>query len=63
MNIEPTLKYLLTRADPFICLIKGQWGVGKTYFVKKFIRDNREAYPRYDFAPMNNDEFGKTLVL
>jgi predicted AAA+ superfamily ATPase len=50
MNIEPTLKYLLTRADPFICLIKGQWGVGKTYFVKKFIRDNRDSIAKANFA-------------
>ena len=50
MNTEPTLKYLLTRADPFICLIKGQWGVGKTYFVKKFIRDNRDSIAKANFA-------------
>jgi hypothetical protein len=50
MNIEPTLKYLLTRADPFICLIKGQWGVGKTYFVKRFIRDNRDSIAKANFA-------------
>jgi phage tail protein X len=30
--------------------------------VKRLTRA-REVYPRYDFAPMNNDEFGKTLVL
>jgi hypothetical protein len=50
MSIEPTLKYLLIRADPFICLIKGQWGVGKTYFVKKFIRDNRDSIAKANFA-------------
>jgi hypothetical protein len=50
MNIEPTLKYLLTRSDPFICLVKGQWGVGKTYFIKKFIRDNRAIIVKSNFA-------------
>jgi hypothetical protein len=32
-------------------------------FDEFFFSRAREAYPRYDFAPMNNDEFGKTLVL
>jgi Cdc6-like AAA superfamily ATPase len=50
MNIEPTLKYLLTRSDPFICLVKGQWGVGKTYFIKKFIRENRAVIAKSNFA-------------
>jgi hypothetical protein len=50
MNIEPTLKYLLTRPDPFICLVKGQWGVGKTYFIKKFIRESRAAIAKSNFA-------------
>jgi Cdc6-like AAA superfamily ATPase len=50
MNIEPTLKYLLTRPDPFICLVKGQWGVGKTYFIKKFIRENRAVIAKSNFA-------------
>jgi hypothetical protein len=32
-------------------------------FDEFFFSRAREAYPRHDFAPMNNDEFGKTLVL
>jgi hypothetical protein len=32
-------------------------------FDEFFFSRAREVYPRYDFAPMNNDEFGKTLVL
>jgi phage tail protein X len=32
-------------------------------FDEFFFSRAREAYPRYDFALMNNDEFGRTLVL
>jgi hypothetical protein len=32
-------------------------------FDEFFFSRAREVYPRYDFVPMNNDEFGKTLVL
>ena len=50
MNIELTLKYLLTRHDPFICLIKGQWGVGKTYFVREFITKNSSEIAKLNFS-------------
>src|SRR5262245_42225598 len=50
MNIEPTLKYLLTSPDPFICLIKGQWGVGKRYFVKEFVRKNCSKIANLNFS-------------
>jgi hypothetical protein len=50
MNIEPTLRHLLTRATPFICLVKGQWGVGKTYFIKQFIRENNAAIAKQSYA-------------
>jgi hypothetical protein len=32
-------------------------------FDEFFFSRAREVYPRYEFAAMNNDEFGKTLVL
>ena len=32
-------------------------------FDEFFFSRAREVYPRYEFAPMNDDEFGKTLVL
>jgi KAP family P-loop domain len=50
MNIEPSLKYLLSRSDPFICLIKGQWGIGKTFFIKKFIREHRAELAKTNFS-------------
>jgi Cdc6-like AAA superfamily ATPase len=50
MNIELTLKYLLTHPDPLICLIKGQWGVGKTYFVKKFVMKNCSEIAKLNFS-------------
>jgi hypothetical protein len=50
MNIEPTLRHLLTRPAPFICLVKGQWGVGKTYFIKQFIRENHPVIAKQNYA-------------
>jgi Cdc6-like AAA superfamily ATPase len=50
MNIEPTLEYLLKRQDPFICLVKGKWGVGKTYFIKKFIRDHHDIIAKRSYS-------------
>jgi hypothetical protein len=50
MNIQPTLKYLLSRPDPFICLIKGQWGVGKTFFIRKFVREHRAEIAKTNFS-------------
>lgn len=50
MSIEPTLRHLLSRATPFICLVKGQWGVGKTYFIKQFIRENNAAIAKQNYA-------------
>jgi hypothetical protein len=32
-------------------------------FDEFFFSRARDVYPRYDFAPMNNDEFGRKLVL
>jgi hypothetical protein len=32
-------------------------------FDEFFFNRAREVYPRYDFAPMNDNEFGATLVL
>ena len=48
MNIEPTLKYLLTSPHPFICLIKGQWG--ERYFVKEFVRKNCSKISKLNFS-------------
>jgi Cdc6-like AAA superfamily ATPase len=50
MNIEPVLTHLLTRHDPFICLIKGPWGVGKTYFIKQFIADHSGSLAKDNYA-------------
>jgi hypothetical protein len=50
MNIEPTLRYLLSHPDPFICLVKGQWGVGKTYFIKQFIKGNCASIIKTNFS-------------
>jgi KaiC/GvpD/RAD55 family RecA-like ATPase len=50
MNIEPTLEYLLKRQNPFICLVKGEWGVGKTYFIKKFIRDHHDIIAKQSYS-------------
>jgi hypothetical protein len=50
MNIEPTLEHLLKRQDPFICLVKGEWGVGKTYFIKKFIRDHYDIIAKQSYS-------------
>jgi GTPase SAR1 family protein len=50
VNIEPSLKYLLSRPDPFICLIKGQWGVGKTFFIRKFVREHRAEIAKTNFS-------------
>src|SRR5215472_15799738 len=50
MNIEPTLKYLRSRPDPFICLIKGQWGIGKTFFIRKFVREHRAEFAKTNFS-------------
>jgi hypothetical protein len=50
VNIEPTLNYLLTHPEPFICLLKGQWGVVKTYFVKKFIREHRDSVVKQSYS-------------
>jgi hypothetical protein len=32
-------------------------------FYELFLSCAREAYPRFDFAVMNNDEYGATLML
>jgi hypothetical protein len=50
VDIEPTLVHLLTRHDPFICLVKGQWGVGKTYFIKKFIREHHTSIAKQSYS-------------
>ena len=50
MNIEPSLEHLLKRQDPFICLLKGEWGVGKTYFIKKFIRDYHDIIAKQSYS-------------
>jgi Cdc6-like AAA superfamily ATPase len=50
VNIEPTLTHLLTRHDPFICLVKGEWGVGKTYFIKKFIHENHASIAKQSYS-------------
>lgn len=50
MNIALSLKYLLSRPDPFICLIKGQWGVGKTFFIRKFVRECRDEIAKTNFS-------------
>lgn len=50
MNIEPTLRYLLSRPDTFVCLIKGQWGVGKTFFIRKFVREHRDEIAKTNFS-------------
>jgi hypothetical protein len=50
MNIEPTLEHLLKRQDPFICLLKGEWGVGKTYFIKKFSRDYHDLIAKQSYS-------------
>ena len=50
MNIELTLKYLLTRSAPFICLVKGQWGLRKTFFVKKFVKENCSEIAKPNFS-------------
>jgi hypothetical protein len=40
----------LSRPDPFICLIKGQWGVGKTFFIRKFVREHRAEIVKTNFS-------------
>ena len=35
-NLKP---YLLTPAPDFACMLDGQWGSGKTYFVKKYLKE------------------------
>jgi Cdc6-like AAA superfamily ATPase len=50
VNIEPTLEHLLKRPDPFICLVKGEWGVGKTHFIKKFIRDHHASIAKQSYS-------------
>jgi Cdc6-like AAA superfamily ATPase len=50
VDIEPTLTHLLTRQEPFICLVKGQWGVGKTYFIKRFIREHHASIAKQSYS-------------
>src|SRR5277367_1096446 len=69
MNIEPTLKHLLFHHEPFICLVKGQWGVGKTYFVKQFIREHHASIAKQNYAYVslfgisNSDELMQAIYL
>ena len=37
MNTDQTLEFLISNEAPFICLIRGAWGVGKTYYIKHLI--------------------------
>jgi len=50
MSIESTLDYLLHQSEPFACLVKGPWGVGKTYFVNKFIEANGATFKHKTFS-------------
>ena len=43
-ELEKQLKeYLNTNVYNYAFLINGQWGSGKTHFIKKFIKDNNES--------------------
>src|SRR5215204_4584860 len=50
MNIERSLRYLLSQDAPFMCIVKGRWGVGKTYYTKKLIAENRAGLKRQSYS-------------
>jgi Cdc6-like AAA superfamily ATPase len=69
MNIESRLHYLLTRTEPFILLLKGEWGVGKTYFIKEFIKRHHHTFAKTTYSYVSlfgiptTDEFMQTIFL
>ena len=40
----------LERESPGVLAIKGNWGVGKTYFWKEFIRQNRRKFREISYS-------------
>ena len=46
MSIDSALQQILASPDPFICLVKGEWGVGKTFYMKDFINKNSQILNR-----------------
>jgi hypothetical protein len=44
VSLSENLRFLLSRPTPFACLVKGQWGVGKTFFLKKFVEENAATF-------------------
>lgn len=45
-HIEDYLKYFINLSQPpgYAVMLNGEWGSGKTWFIKKFIEDNKEEY-------------------
>lgn len=38
-QIKESLKKLLEEKNPFISMLSGEWGIGKTYFWKKLVKE------------------------
>lgn len=50
MNTDQTLEFLISNEAPFICLVRGEWGVGKTYYVKHLITANRHKISKAKYS-------------
>ncbi|MCK5319809.1 hypothetical protein KAJ61_00285 [Candidatus Parcubacteria bacterium] len=65
-HIEKYLKYYCNAKNitPFTVLLKGKWGCGKTYFIKKFIKKQKGNFFHVSLYGLSNfDEINEKIII